>query len=71
MTKPTHPEDAWLDFQRFTAPAVYLAQYIEEGGDVPEQVRVLCQAVHQVYEQAEKALEEAVRWSDVYKVPKG
>ncbi len=63
MGIPAHLESALLDFQRHTAPAVYLAQSIQEESAVPEQVPVLCQAVHQVHEKAEEALEEAVRWS--------
>ena len=51
MKNPTHPENTLLDLQRQAAPLVYLAQYIEESGDVSEQMRVLCQAVEAVYEQ--------------------
>ena len=59
---PTHPENALLDFQRHTAPALYLSQIIQENGNAPERVHVLCQAVQLVHERAEEALEEVVRW---------
>jgi hypothetical protein len=61
MRRLTDPESALLDFQYETAPLVYLAQSIEEGGDVPEQGRVLCQAVQVVHERAERALGEVGR----------
>lgn len=66
MNNLRHPENAWLDFQRHTGPAVYLAQSILDGEDIPEQVRALCLAVHLVYEQAGVALEESVWWAGRY-----
>jgi hypothetical protein len=61
---PTRPETALLDFQIETAPLVHLANLLYDNIDAPETVRVLRAAVFQVHEKAERALEEAVGWSD-------
>ena len=49
---------------------VYWAQHIEDDLNVPEEVRVLCEAARQIHEKAERALEEAVRWSEGCEVPR-
>ena len=56
-----HPESALLDFQRETAPLVYLAELIEADADASDQLRALALAVQQTCERAERALEEVLR----------
>jgi hypothetical protein len=71
MPPPAHPEDAHIRFRLEAAPMLYLAGILYEDTEMPEQTRVLCEAVFQGHEWAELALEEAVRWSEGRTVARG
>ena len=61
---PAHPETSLLDFQFETLPHVCLAFRHLEDLDASDDVRALCSAAIQMHERAERALQEAVRWSE-------